>query len=286
MAQAPGHRLGQIIGDTVELAIGPPLLTFAKHHELYLDKKGTRAARPGKKLVWRDSLGNDHDLDYVLERGGTDLKLGVPAAFIETAWRRYTKHSRNKAQEIQGAILPLLSTWAQTKPFAGVVLAGTWTEGSLAQLRSNGFSILLIPYDTIVNVFRNWDIDVWFEENTEDSILQQQIDRWESLGSVEVLQLADLLRGMISNDLKVFMDDLSKVVLRRVERVSVLVLRGRATECLTVGDAVDVIQSHVSGSHLGAILRFEIDIRYDNGDSVTAGFARAADAVAFVRSFV
>jgi hypothetical protein len=29
MAQAPGHRLGQIIGDTLELAIGPPLQAFA-----------------------------------------------------------------------------------------------------------------------------------------------------------------------------------------------------------------------------------------------------------------
>ena len=45
--------------------------------------------------------------DYVLERGGTDTVRGLPAAFIETAWRRYTKHSRNKAQEIQGAVLAL-----------------------------------------------------------------------------------------------------------------------------------------------------------------------------------
>jgi len=45
--------------------------------------------------------------DHVLERGGTDAMRGVPAAFIETGWRRCTKHSRNKAQEIQGAVLAL-----------------------------------------------------------------------------------------------------------------------------------------------------------------------------------
>lgn len=54
--------------------------------------------------------GNAHDLDFVLERGGSDDKIGMPAAFIETAWRRYTKHYRNNAQEIQGALEPLAET--------------------------------------------------------------------------------------------------------------------------------------------------------------------------------
>src|SRR4051812_16570820 len=122
MAEAPGHRLGQIIGETLEAALEPVLQEVADLHALYLDKKGIRPARRGKKLTWTDSLGNSHDLDYVLERGGTEDEIGVPVAFIETAWRRYTKHSRNKAQEIQGAILPLLVTHSEAKPFPGAVL--------------------------------------------------------------------------------------------------------------------------------------------------------------------
>src|SRR4051812_30535648 len=120
MAEAPGHRLGQIIGETLERAVEPVLADFAAKHGIYLDKHGARPARPGKKLTWTDALGNKHDLDYVLERGGTDSTIGLPVAFIETAWRRYTKHSRNKAQEIQGAVLPLVATHSTTKPFAGV----------------------------------------------------------------------------------------------------------------------------------------------------------------------
>jgi hypothetical protein len=45
-------------------------------------------------------------------------------AFIETAWRRYTRHSRNKAQEIEGAIGPLAETFAHARPFLGAILAG------------------------------------------------------------------------------------------------------------------------------------------------------------------
>lgn len=103
MAESPAHRFGQIVGEVLESAIIPLLDSFANTHGLYLDKKGPRPGRAGKKCSWVDLNKNTHDLDYVLERGGTLQKRGIPAAFIETAWRRYTKHSRNKAQEIQGA---------------------------------------------------------------------------------------------------------------------------------------------------------------------------------------
>lgn len=80
VAKAPGHRLGQIVGDVLEETIRPILQVFADHHELYLDLKGQRPARPGKKVTWVDDLGNAHDLDFVLERGGDNYTIGLPAS--------------------------------------------------------------------------------------------------------------------------------------------------------------------------------------------------------------
>ena len=108
MAESHSHKFGQIIGDLLEIAIQPHLEKFARKNKLFLDKKGIRKARPGKKVTWTDNNGNKHDLDFVIERGGAASKIGIPVAFIESAWRRYTKHSRNKAQEIQSAIIPLI----------------------------------------------------------------------------------------------------------------------------------------------------------------------------------
>ena len=110
MAASPSHKFGQIIGDLLESAVAPLLADFAVKHGLYFDRKGSRQCRDGLKCSWIDLNKNSHDLDFVLERGGTTIKKGMPAAFIEVAWRRYTKHSRNKAQEIQGAIMPLAET--------------------------------------------------------------------------------------------------------------------------------------------------------------------------------
>lgn len=285
MAQAPGHRLGQIIGDTLELAIGPPLQEFADQHGLYLDAKRERRARPGKKVRWKDQLGNVHDLDHVLERGGTEVHLGIPVAFIETAWRRYTKHSRNKAQEIQGAVLPLLATWAHVKPFAGVVLAGVWTDGSLNQLRSNGFSVLHIRYEKMIQVFKGSEIEIFHDETTSDASLQEQIECWSRLSSGERDELGNALRAAISEELEAFVSDLARTVLRQITSVSVLPLHGTATECGCIDEAIALVQAHDPRSSGGPFVRFEVIIRYDNEDRVTADFASPADAVSFLESF-
>ncbi|MDR3343511.1 MAG: hypothetical protein LBT14_12145 [Treponema sp.] len=97
MAVSYAHRLGQIIGESLEYAIEPFLREFADTYHLYCDKKEYRPARSGTKLTWVDINQNKHDLDFVLERDGTREKTGMPVAFIECAWRRYTKHSRNKS---------------------------------------------------------------------------------------------------------------------------------------------------------------------------------------------
>ena len=102
------------------------LQKFCAERGFYLDRKGAReGARTGKKLSWKDRYGNSHDLDFVIEKNGTRTRTGVPVAFIETAWRRYTKHSRNKIQkEIQGAVLPIAEGYKWDQPFLGAVSSG------------------------------------------------------------------------------------------------------------------------------------------------------------------
>lgn len=192
----------------MELAIEPVLRSFAAEHDLYLDKKESRPTREGVKCTWVDNLGNAHDLDFVLERGGSRTKIGSPAAFVETAWRRYTKHSRAKAQEIQGAILPVLTTHANVKPFAGAVVAGRWTDGALQQLRSNGLSVLHLDYDEIVPVFSAVGVDIDIEEDTPDAYLQEQVDTWLALSETDQASVGEALRGCVPDRFAAFRADL------------------------------------------------------------------------------
>lgn len=286
MAQAPGHRLGQIIGDALELSIQPVLRNFADAQSLYLDRKGPRPTRQGQvKCTWIDDLGNAHDLDFVLERGGTYEHVGNPAAFIETAWRRYTKHSRAKAQEIQGALLPLLAKYSNFKPFAGAVVAGQWTSAALAQLRTSGFAVLHIPYDEIVAVFATFGLDVDSTENTPDAYLQEQVDIWDGLSTEQRDRVGAAIRGCSPGAFEVFKVSLASSILRAVESVRVLPLHGAAAECGTVVDAIAILNSYHAPTVVPPMVRFEVSIRYTNGDRIEASFASTVDAETFLRTF-
>lgn len=285
MAAAPGHRLGQIIGDMLELAVAPPLVKFAREHDLYLDRRGPRATRSGVKVTWEDDLGNTHDLDYVIERGGTNDDLGIPAAFIETAWRRYTKHSKTKAQEIEAAILPILAKWSHVKPFAGVMLAGEYTPSSLQQLRSNGFTLLHVPAQTIIEVFAKVDIDVDSDESTSDRHVQEQIDLYKGLSKAQRNVLGRALRTAARQEIKNFINDMEITILRRIRNVSILPLHGTTTSITSVEAAIKLLASYSPPAEPGALVRFEVVVHYDNDDRIVADFASAADAISFLESF-
>lgn len=285
MATAPGHRFGQIIGDLLEAAIAPLLHDFATEHGLYLDKKGDRECRTGTKCSWRDLNGNIHDLDFVLERGGTAAKRGIPVAFIETAWRRYTKHSRNKAQEIQGAIIPLVETYRNAAPFQGAILAGVFTAGALDQLRSLGFTVLYFPYETIISVFKRFKVDARYDEATPDADLERRIDSFNELSELRKRRLAKALLEANKEGVATFMASLTAAVSRQIDRILVLPLHGTTHELKTIEEAIRFVEGFDEATAVASFTRYEIQVRYNNGNRVDGTFRDKESAVEFLRNY-
>jgi hypothetical protein len=285
MAGSPAHRWGQIIGEVMEAAILPLLQDFARQHSLYLDKQGERPCRKGRKCTWVDSNGNAHDLDFVLERGGTLEKVGTPAAFIETAWRRYTKHSRNKAQEIQGALVPLASTYSRFAPFKGAILAGVFTQGAIAQLKSLGFTILYFPYTMILEAFSRFNIDASSEEDTPDRIFQAKVKKYERLSSRQRANLAAELTRLNAVQVRQFVEALATAVSRRIDRIIVLPLHGVGEELATLDQAIAFVKEYAGNDGGGPVQRYEIQIRYSNGDVIEGQFANKQGAIDFLQTY-
>lgn len=264
----------------------PLLQDFAGDHGLYLDRKGLRPCRRGKKCTWIDANGNAHDLDFVLERGGTADKIGTPAAFIETAWRRYTKHSRNKVQEIQGAIEPLAATYSRAGAFKGAVLAGVFTEGALAQLRSLGFSIVHISYVAVVAAFAKFGIDARSDEQTPDADFQAKVDAFEKLTPARRTRLAAAVARANQPAMRQFLAALASSVSRQIERILVLALHGTAQEVLTVPDALQLVEGYADDGRAKPVERFDIEVRYNNGNRIAGSFVDKAGAIEFLGGFL
>ncbi len=273
MAESPSHKFGQLIGNLLEELIKPFLTTFASHNGLYLDfPNNLRTARKGKKVSWEDPYGNVHDLDYVLERGGTRDTLGTPVAFIEVAWRRYTKHSRNKAQEIQGAIMPLAEKYQWSNPFLGAVLSGVFTEGSLEQLRSLGFQVLYFPYDSVVAAFASRNIDIGFDESTPDTVFKNCVEQIEKAPSSTMQIVKEHLINANKTEIDKFMVSLKERLDRLVEKVVIIPLYGRSNEFATIDDALGFLDSHSVYEGCGDFRKYEVLISFTNGDRVEGSF--------------
>jgi hypothetical protein len=285
MAESPAHKFGQEIGNLLEEIIKPVLAQFAEGHGYYLDSKGPRGkARAGKKVTWADKYGNNHDLDFVIEKNGTKDRRGRPLAFIEAAWRRYTKHARNKAQEIQGAVLPIAEKHGWDAPFLGVVIAGVFTTGAIAQMRSSGFHVLHISRETIIKAFALVGISIEFDESTPDRSFQDCLRSLANLSRKNREKLKDKLQILNADGIKQFMDELAGVLARYVEAVFITPLFGESREFPNAAAALNFIENDTGKTavHL-PFYKVDICVRYNNGDSIQASFHQYKEAREFIQ---
>lgn len=285
MAKSPSHQFGQIIGYVLERAIESLLQKFALENDLYLDKKGIKAVRKGKKVSWLDLYGNQHDLDFVLERDGSNNQVGTPVAFIETAWRRYTKHSRNKAQEIQSAILPLVATHQNSAPFIGVILAGNFTDNALNQLKSRGFTVLHFPYDTIIEAFTIARINADFDEQTPDAEFAKKVKIWNTLSVENITQIVNKLLELNAEIIREFIQGLKRAVTRQITLIRILPLHGTTFEWKTIAEGIEFIESYQNQEALPPVVKYEISIIYNTGDRIHGQFTDKQSALEFLHIY-
>lgn len=283
MAESLAHKLGQMIGDIIEQALAPRLREIAKKNNLYLDSKGERSARAGLKVSWSDGRKNSHDLDFVLERGGTEKKIGEPVAFIESAWRRYTKHSRNKAQEIQGALIPLSEKYYYNSPTLCALLAGEWTKGAKNQLESNNFIVLHFNYDNIVNAFKSVGVDVSTNEKTSEAEFQDKVQQLAGIQKIE--KVYKHLLHSHSNEIEAFFGKLQVSIQKQISYILINSLYGKKTQIDSVGDAITFIKESIKDIKGIKFDSFIIIVQYKNGNQVEGKFGDKDSAVDFLSKF-
>jgi len=283
MAKAPGHQFGQMVGLLVEEIVKSVLQEFADKFGYYLDAQGHRGnARPGIKVTWTDKYDCEHDLDFVLEKDGTADVRGRPLAFIETAWRRYTKHSKNKAQEIQGAILPTAEKHGWDAPFIGAVLVGIFTPSSIDQMRRSGFHILYVHRSAIIGAFNTAGISIDFDEDTPDADFRVAVKSLNKLTAVQRQKFKQDLRRLMGREFTKFVAELAEALGRKVRKIVVAPLFGVSSEFATIDEAKRFLHSDMTSPVTMALAKIDILVCFNNGDRVDASFHRPEKALAFL----
>lgn len=283
MAKSEAHTLGEFIGTFFEDLMKKPILEFAKRSNLYFDTYGERSARPSKKLTWEDINGSKHDLDIVLEKGGTDEVIGVPVAFIELAWRRYTKHSKNKAQEIAGAINPICEKYKCIKPFKGAILCGHFTENSLEQMKKDHFSVLYIPFDKLVTAFAKYGFDIDFNEDTKESEFKKKnAELAKRVNQPKLQHVRDEILSSCAGEINEFVQKLDFSYNCKVQTICILPLHGVRKEVNDINSAIAFIEEYVSLPEGHQLECIEITVTFNGGSDIRCRFKEKLEAIDFL----
>ena len=156
-----GHKLGQLVGDWFEEFLALPLLQrVADHLDLFLDHRfRARKSRAGEKIIWKDIDGNSVDYDFVMELGGTEKRSGIPVAFFECFWRRGKRHSKDKARDDTGKLLPMRDVHP-TARFLGIIAGGDFTAPARALVQNRQIDLFYVPKSKIVSAFERHGLEI------------------------------------------------------------------------------------------------------------------------------
>jgi hypothetical protein len=179
----------------------------------------------------------------------------------------------------------LAQTYRNSGPFKGAVLAGVFTDGAITQLQSLGFTVLYVPYQSVVGVFRKFGVDASFDEDTPDREFQKKVSSYERLDELKRKQLARRLISDHQKDVDAFVKSLSISASRQIERIVILALHGALQEVLTVDDAIHFIENYSDDGKGKPVDRYEIEVRYNNGDTIEGKFKNKSSAIEFLRIY-
>lgn len=285
MADSPSHKLGEYIGDFFEDSI-VKYLSDQIPKDYYLDYRHERIARKGgKEVIGIDKDGNKHKLDIVIERNGSEREKGTIKAFIEMAWRRYKKHSKNKVQEISGAIIPLINTYAREMPFYAAILSGEFTENSIKQLESQGFYVLYFTYEEMCAVFESINVSIHWGEKTSEDYLQGIIDQMPEKNSSNYVALQTTFLTQQHEKLQGLTNALLISLNQKVTEIVVSPLHGTQNILYSINDALTYINTYDENNTV-PILRYEITVKYNTGVEYTMKCPDKKMAIQFLNGYI
>lgn len=286
MAKSYSHTYGEIIGDFFEKSIIRYLKPIVDGLGFYCDYKHSRSARHGRREVWwSDDANNKHKLDIVVEENGNEDVIGMPKAFVEVAWRRYSKHAKNKAQEISGAILPIVRKY-KNAPFYAAVLAGDFSENSIEQLDSEGFTVCHVTIDEMDQIMHSVGLTVKWQENTPESIFKEYIDKFRNLSEKEYNCLYDNFIRVSSAKLESFKNTLLRTLTRKLKSVIVTPMHGSCIPFDSIQEARDFIYGYDQSVIEAPVLYYEIKIVFTTDDEYSCKCKAKRDAIEFLNKYL
>lgn len=143
----PGSALGEAVGKLIEDQI----------RQAVVDVSQSLGFRVTSSRL-RNSMNNRHQIDIVISDSHRN-----PIILIEPKYLRYTKHNWDKGSRLCIVFHSLRRTYSSIRKTIAV-LAGNWTDTSVAFIRGFGVEVYMITFDHIASVMSEYGINFEWEE--------------------------------------------------------------------------------------------------------------------------
>lgn len=187
----PGSALGEAIGASMERALRTLLWEVADEYGCHYLTSGVRQTKAGikaKKLLMFDNFGNEYDIDGVIAN-----ELMQPLILFESKYIRYKKHNRDKGSWVCTAHSSIRRRYHSIRSSIAV-LAGNWSNSSIAMMESHDINIFLIPFNYICDVLANYGIEFdWGEKEQEKAYLA-----WEKYSQLTEREQNEIGQALVS----------------------------------------------------------------------------------------
>lgn len=210
-----GHKLGQTVGDWYEqYFVFPMLAKIANKLQLRLASRFI----PNSVTVWKDIDGNEVDYDFVMSLCDQRQNI-MPVAFFESFWRRGTRHSKDKARDDCGKLMPMKNTYSTTR-LLSIVAAGDFTAPAREYVHSRNIDLFYIAKPFIIEAWRINGFVIDYADNLPEQLKADLVNKLEnaistrpSWGQVvaETLQGLDGISTQISSFLALIYSKLSAI---------------------------------------------------------------------------
>ena len=168
----------------------------------------------------------------------------------------------------------------------GAILAGEYTEGGKKQLTSHNIDVLHIPFAVLADSFKKHGVNLDYPENAGNDRKRSIIRRWEDLSKQDIKRVEEELKAAIGEEYSIFRSALEKSLLRNIEVVVILPLYGSELVFTSVGEAIQTLVDSKSEQPARCkFAKYEIQIRFSNGDRVEGTFHSKDKAMEFLKTF-
>ncbi len=144
---------------------------------------------------------------------------------------------------------------------------------------------MYFTYDSVIEAFASVGVDARFDETTPDREFDDKMVRWSAISTSRRKKVWTKLLELNRRNVDEFMDNLERTVRRHITAVRVTPLHGAAKDCITVDDAIALVDNYDEMALTGPLVKYEVIVRYDNGDKIEGQFHDKATTIEFLQAY-